>query len=327
MNNRLYYNNNLTSEEREIIHKVQHETDKLNLDNISRTKAYFNFYERYPDMIWAFLASMVSRNGGYNMCDLEGEWFPKIIKPQMRWQLFLTYERANWLIFKDAYSQLLLYHYSTKMNTPLFHLLPFFQVSEFMKSEWEVYWKHREKRRLMIALITNEQNVIHKPVILHPIYKRRVFQSWMFLFQDWFHFSFVLFPMCDGRVFGASVNGFRDVNKRINLGKRLADILFDNQLYPYFYQFSKKVEHTGSRYDYEKYLKPGMKRQTPYLRSTFPVIRHHLQDHRDWFRERKFNREWMNPVVQHIHPIELSNWYWEKLNQMHGFISFANWAR
>ncbi|UOK59912.1 DUF2515 domain-containing protein [Bacillus sp. OVS6] len=32
---------------------------------------------RNPEIRWAFLASMVSRNAGYCMTDLKGTWFQK----------------------------------------------------------------------------------------------------------------------------------------------------------------------------------------------------------------------------------------------------------
>lgn len=307
--------------EADIIFKIREETGRKNLDNISRTNAYQDFYMETPEMIWAFLASMVSRNGGYNMCDLQGEWFPKMIDPAMRQRLFLTYERANWLIFRDAYSQLLLYSYSTKMNRPMFHLLKYLDVSEFMEKEWNVFWKTRDKKRLMISLIVNEQNVIHRPVIKHHVFKKRVFNSYMFAFEDWFHFSTVLFPTCEGELYGASVNGFKSVSKRINLGKRLADILFDRRYYPLFLEFALKTEHTASRNDYEKYFPFHKKRDTPFLRTTYPVISHHYHKQTDWYKERKIHRQWLEKTVQHRHPTHLTKWYIQKQKQLHALVA------
>ena len=191
-------------------------------------------FKKNPDIIWSFLASMVSRNGGWNMCDLEGNIFREILEPKTRKELFLTFERANWLIFHDVYPQLLLYQYSTKIKRPMFHLLPYFKCSKFIQNEWERYWRESNRERLTTALIINEQNVIHKPVIHHPVYKKQVFQSWIFNFQDWLHFSCVLFPTCGGELYGASVNGFKSLSKRINLGKRLAKILTHPRLFPFF---------------------------------------------------------------------------------------------
>ncbi|SEM83681.1 Protein of unknown function [Mesobacillus persicus] len=314
---------NLSQLEENLIFKIRLETERFNVDNVSRTSAYFDFYLKHPDIIWAFLASMVSRNGGYNMCDLEGDWFPLILEPPVRRTLFQTYERANWTIFRDAFPQLLLYHYSTKMGMPLFHLLVHLNISTFMKGEWESYWKERDKKRLMDALIVNEQNVIHSTVIEHPVFQRKVFNSFRFLFQDFFHFSAVLLPTRRGELYGASVNGFKSVNKRINLGKRIASILFDPELYPLFLDFALTTEHTGSRYDYEQYLFAGKKRDTPFLRWTFPVMNHHYRRQPDWFRERRFHKNWMNPAITHRHPIHLTNWFLDKQRQFHTFVSIT----
>jgi hypothetical protein len=307
----------LPDHEAELIYNIKLETERKNADNISRTNAYLDYYLENPDMIWSFLASMVSRNGGYNMCDLEGEWFPRMIKPAIRKQLFLTYERANWLIFRDAYSQLQLYSYSTKKNIPMFHLLKYLDVSAFMEDEWNLFWQSRDKKRLMTALIVNEQNVIHQPVISHPVLKKRVFNTMMFSFEDLLHFSTVLLPTCEGELYGASVNGFKSVHKRINLGKRLADILFDPRNYPLILEFALKTEHTASRHDYEKYFPFYKRRDTPYLRCTFPIIEHHYHKQLDWYNERRFHKKWLHQEIHHIHPTHLTKWYLRKQKQIH----------
>ncbi|WML40337.1 DUF2515 domain-containing protein [Neobacillus sp. OS1-2] len=308
--------NHLTIQEQTIIRQIRSETNKKNIDNISRTDAYFSYFKKNPDIIWSFLASMVSRNGGWNMCDLEGSIFPQLLDDRVRKQLFHTYERANWLIFHDVFPQLLLYQYSTKINRPMFHLLPYFNVSVFIQKEWKRYWKENNRNRLTTALIINEQNVIQTPVIEHPVYKKKVFQSMIFSFQDWLHFSCVLFPTCGGEVYGASVNGFKSLSKRINLGKRLASILFHQRLFPYFLEFAEKTPHTGSRYDYEQYFKIRPVRKTPLLRTTFPVIMHNQHSYADWSKCRRVSPVWLHLPARHRHPIHLTDWYLAKSNQL-----------
>lgn len=308
--------NHLTIQEQTIIRQIQGETNKKNIDNISRTDAYFSYFKKNPDIIWSFLASMVSRNGGWNMCDLERSIFPHLLTAKTRKQLFLTYERANWLIFHDVFPQLLLYQYSTKMKRPMFHLLPYFHVSAFIQKEWNKYWRENDKERLTTALIINEQNVIQTPVIEHPIYKKKVFHSMIFSFQDWLHFSCVLFPTCGGEVYGASVNGFKTLSKRINLGKRLASILFHPRLFPHFFEFAEKTPHTGSRYDYEQYFKLKTVRKTPILRTSFPVIEHNQRTHDDWSLQRIVFPSWLYFPARHRHPIHLTDWYLSKSNQL-----------
>jgi hypothetical protein len=308
----------LSEEEKKSMSQILIETNKNNIDNISRTTAYFTYFKKNPDITWAFLASMVSRNGGWNMCDLEGSIFPHLLEMKTRKQLFLTYERANWLIFQDVFPQLLIYQYSMEKKRPMFHLLPHFHVSSFIQKEWIRYWKTRDRNRLMTALIINEQNVIQTPVIEHPVYRSKVFHSMIFSFQDWLHFSCVLFPTCGGELYGASVNGFRSLSKRINLGKRLANILFQPRLFPYFYEFAESTPHTGSRFDYEQYfikLYPT-KRDSPFLRTTFPVIEHHIHLYEDWSIKRVVSPLWLHFPAHHRHPIHLTDWYIVKKEQL-----------
>ncbi|WP_316569820.1 DUF2515 domain-containing protein [Neobacillus sp. YIM B06451] len=300
-----------------LIEEIKLKTAKWNIDNITRTNAYFRFFKMHPDIGWSFLASMVSRNGGWNMCDLEGSIFPHLLKPAARKQLFLTYERANWLIFHDVFPQLLLYHYSTKMNRPLFHLLKQFRVSSFMQKEWPVFWEKQDSERLTTALIINEQNVIQKPIIEHPLYKNKVFLSPGFFLQDWMHFSCVLFPTCGGELYGASVSGFRKVANRIELGKRLAKILFHPRLFQHFLEFAEKTAHTGSRHDFEQYFKQKVQRQTPFLRATYPVIEHNRHEYSDWSIGRLFPTPVLFLPAKEKGTIHLTDWYITKRDQLY----------
>lgn len=313
----------MIDDEQLCINRIINETQSNNVDNILRTKAYLLFFQKYPEISWAFLASMVSRNGGWNMCDLEGRWFPQVLPDKFRNLLFLTYERANWLIFHDAYPQLLLYHYSTKMGRPMFHLLPYFYVSNFMKDEWNHYWKYRNRKRLMTALIINEQNVIQNPVIEHPVFREKVFHSVSFYFQDWFHFSSVLFPTLKGELFGAVVSGFTRLDNRIELGKRLAEILLEPALFPGFLKFAEEIEHTGSRYDFEQFLRDKKERDTPFLKDAFPVINHQIDEKKDWSLQRKINKDWFEPISQKSSTL-LTKWYEGKQKQMHSLINIRN---
>jgi hypothetical protein len=308
-----------TNEEICCIQRIMDETKRKNMDNISRTKAYLKFFQLHPEISWSFLASMVSRNGGWNMCDLQGAWFPLVLTESQRYLLFLAYERANWFIFHDAYPQLLLYHYSTKMQRPMFHLLPFFHVSSFMRTEWDMYWEGRDGKRLMTSLIINEQNVIQKQVIEHPFFKSKVFRSLAFYLQDWFHFGAVLFPTLEGKLYGASVSGFQKVDKRIDLGKRLADILFAPNLFPMFLKFALKTEHTGSRHDYEQFFRIRKFRDTPYLRTVYPIVRHYVDEYQDWSKKQKVKKGWYQKI-EHKEPILLTDWYLKKQKQMQAYI-------
>ncbi len=306
----------LKCSEKKLLKIISLKTFFCNRDNISRTNAYFQYFQHHPDVLWSFLAHMVSRNAGWNMCDLEGPALSRLVDGDKRRKLFFTYERANWLIFQDAYPQLLIYHYSTRLGKPMFHLLKYFHISSFMETEWNRYWRNKDKERLLISLIINEQNVIQRPVIEHPFFKKHVFDTALFFLQDWLHFSCVLFPTLEGRLFGASVNGFKSVSKRIDLGKRLADILFHEDIFPFIFRFAKKISHTGSREDYERFLQQNYKSDTPPLRRIYPVILHPPRPVADWSLSQKLKRKWFSGKVSHRHPIHLTDWYADKREQL-----------
>jgi len=298
-----------------IVDSIKRKTKKRNIDNISRTQSYASFYEKHPEIKWSFLASMVSRNAGWSMTDLAGIWYQKALASDIRESLFLTYEKANWLIFSDAYPQLLIYELSKKYRKPLFFLLKHFNVSKFMIEEWNRYFVEKNHEHLLMALIINEQNVIQKPVLEQKEFVKNIFHTFPYRFQDFFHFSTVLFPTLDGNLYGCSVVKFRDLKKRIYLGKCLASILFHPLYYERFFQFSKLVTHTGSRYDYEKFFPNTLNRDTPYLRTTYSIISHDIDERKeDWFHNQSLTKLF-KPIKRPKH-LELTNWYMRKRQQL-----------
>ncbi|MFC0271644.1 DUF2515 family protein [Metabacillus herbersteinensis] len=312
------------AESLDLLTYIKNTTQLGNYDNISRTYAYKNYYERNLEIKWSFLASMVSRNAGWCMTDLQGTWFRKALSNEKRHLLFMTYEKANWRIFADAYPQLLIYEQSKKENKPLFSLLIHFHVSTFMVKEWQYFWEYQDKERLMIALIINEQNVIQKPIIENKFYIKKVFHSFPYFFQDEFHFSTVIFPTMRGELYGFSVYDFQNVTKRIQLGKRLAWLLFHPEYYDDFLLFSRIITHTGSRYDFEQYIPKKSKRETPFLRTTYPIVTHLLDEvQRDWFHGQsttKWFRKEKKPDTYHI-----TEWYKQKKKQLHLFTTIEEY--
>ncbi|WP_160645676.1 DUF2515 family protein [Chengkuizengella marina] len=251
-------NNNFTKVEQEIIDKIQEKTKTNNLNNNTRTQAYLEVYKRNSNLHWAFLAHMVSRNGGWNMTDLKGEFLPRLLNNEKRLATFLMLERANALIFQDAYPQLLLYEESFRLNKNLFHLLDAFHISKFMRPFWDFFWSNQQQSTLLtIALIINEQNYIEKRVVLNPKYKEKVLDKFYFKTQSILQLNQVLFPMITSHqndkkdLVGVTVQNFSNLKERIEVGKKLYTILF---CYPDYYQaiktFSTQVPHTGSRVDY-----------------------------------------------------------------------------
>ncbi|ENQ3077801.1 DUF2515 domain-containing protein [Bacillus cereus] len=312
-----------TNEEKELVNYIQQQTILANADNISRTHAYKEYYERNKEIRWSFLASMVSRNAGWNMTDLEGKYYPKVLSQEIRKQLFLTYERANWLIFLDAYPQLLLYEYSKRMKKPLFHLLQMFSVSVFMEGEWSRFWEQKKEERLMTALIINEQCTIQEPVIEHPFYQKHIFQTLMFKIQELFHFSAVIFPTIAGNLYGFSVHQFETLTKRIELGKRLAWLLFHPTYKELFYTFSSQTVHTGSRFDYEQYFNLSKEQDTPQLRDVFSVVSHHRKAENDWFYP-GVDVEKLFLFEEPKEEVEMTEWFLQKQKQFHFFAALQS---
>jgi hypothetical protein len=246
----------LTKEEMFIIHHVSEQTKTANRNNLTRTKAYEAYYLQYPEIHWAYLAHMVSRNGGWNMTDLKGDMLPRLLSKQEVEDFFELLERCNWLIFQDAYPQLLLYAESKKREKPLFHLLPHLNVSIFMEVSWKWFWKYRDSKILSLALIMNEQNYIELRVIQNPKYKRNALEQAEFKTQSFLHLNHVLFPYWDSktkkvRLAGTIVEDFNDLKTRIKVGKHLYALLFEvKEVAEGVRDWSNHMSHSGSRADF-----------------------------------------------------------------------------
>ncbi|WP_047985281.1 DUF2515 family protein [Ornithinibacillus californiensis] len=302
--------------ERDYLHYIINETRKHNIDNISRTKAYQNFYIKHQEIKWSLLASVVSRNAGWNMTDLTLPPYKKMLGDNERNNLFMTYERANWLIFSDAYPQLLVYKLSLKYDVPFRELLEELQISTFMIREWEIFRKKRDKNRLMIALIINEQNVIHNPVIRQPYFKKKVFFSFPYILQNQFLINAVLLPTREGRLYGTFIQGFTNIDNRITIGKNLATQLFHRDVYPAIMDFILHVEHTGSRIDYERYLSIHLPKSSM-LRMTFPIIDHQDNIRNDWYLLGGMKKKWFKPLQ--VDPLEIGMSFYQKRHLLYAY--------
>jgi hypothetical protein len=311
---------------KKIIQRIKQQTRRLNKDNISRTIAYKTFYDAHPEIKWALLASAVSRNAGWSMTDLKGRLFQKGLSSDQQTWLFAMYERANWLIFSDAFPQLLLYSYSKRYGVPLFSLLNEFDVSAFMMKEWELFWNKMDQKRLMYALIINEQNTIQTPIIQNHWLKKNVFTAIPFLISDFFHFNTVVFPTLDGRLLGLSISNFTKAENRIKLGKMLGKLLFHPVYHTPCYHFLDLVPHTGSRFDMEKVL--GIKKRTsPLLRACYPVAIHSLDEEKsDWFRKSSQVRHSFKDV-QLPDDVDVTEWFHQKRKQLAALFAIKNWLK
>jgi hypothetical protein len=243
-----------THDEENLLASIHGETSRCNRNNLTRTDAYLRYFQRNPEVHWALLAHLVSRNGGWNMTDLRGEWFSRIGSEKEAMAFFGFLERANWLIFGDAYPQLLLYEESKKRYQNLSHLLPHSHVSGFMTPIWNEFWETRDSHLLTRALIVNEQNYIESRVVQNPDYSQAVLDSLKYQVQSLLNLNQVVFPFGKGssvRLAGTVARRFMSLNDRIETGKRLYRILYQDKLQTQaMLRWATSVVHTGSRADY-----------------------------------------------------------------------------
>lgn len=253
--------------ERLLIERILAETARLNHNNVTRTEAYRLMYKRHPELHWAMLAHLVSRNGGWNMTDLEGEWLPHLLPGAKRKDVFLLLEHANAFIFGDAYPQLLLYEESIHADRPLFHLLPAFGVTRFMRPVWEQFWRRRDPVPLTIALIVNEQHFIEQRVVQDDYFRRNVIDTFFFGMQSLLQLNAVMFPYhTDNELLlaGLIMEHFDDLSERIEFGKALYAILFGvPRVREGALAFADRGRHTGSRVDYAPQIFARVRRDPP----------------------------------------------------------------
>lgn len=187
----------LSAEDLQLAESIADETRQAGISNITRTAAYLACYEACPELHWAFLAHMVSRNAGYNMTDLQGSRLEEAMEPEAKRLNYRFLERSNALIFQDAYPQLLLYRKSRERGASLFHLLPYFHVSRFMSPFWERFWIDRGSALLTVGLIINEQNYVEKRVIQHPYFQKYVTGTAGFHLFSLMGLNQIVFPLLE----------------------------------------------------------------------------------------------------------------------------------
>ncbi|MGO4110270.1 DUF2515 domain-containing protein [Paenibacillus sp. YAF4_2] len=256
-----------SGEESLLIERILAETARLNRNNVTRTEAYRLIYKRRPELHWAMLAHLVSRNGGWNMTDLEGEWLPHLLPGGKRKDVFLLLEHANAFIFGDAYPQLLLYEESIHADRPLFHLLTAFGVTRFMRPVWEQFWRRRDPVPLTVALIVNEQHFIEERVVQDDYFRKNVIETFFFGMQSLLQLNAVMFPyhsVNELRLVGLIMEHFDDLSERIEFGKALYAILFGvPRVREGALAFVDKGRHTASRVDYAPQIFARVRRDPP----------------------------------------------------------------
>jgi len=278
--------------EKQVIEEILQKTNAQNVNNCTRTQAYLDFYTKHPEIHWALLAHLVSRNGGWSMTDLKGELLEHIFNERQKVDFFLFLEKANAFIFHDAYPQLLLYERSKKDRKNYFHLLSSFGVSIFMKPVWDsFFYQPTFSRLLTTALIINEQHYIESRLISNPYFENCVYESKAFRLQEKLHLNYVIFPReikALTKLIGLNVSHFAPIEKRIELGKKLYRMLFSSlKARKEITDFVHNNPHTGSRTDYWPSIfsstRPSSKIYSPTLEVAWNCY-HHTFTNKDWFQ-------------------------------------------
>lgn len=275
-----------------ILEDIKTLTQQHNRSNVTRTAAYLDCYEQYPELHWALLAHMVSRNGGYHMTDLHSDLMHNLLNQQDREHMYRMLERCNALIFQDAYPQLQLYIHSRRLGRSCFHLLSHFHVSAFMTPFWERFWLERCSSILSVALIINEQNYIESRVVQHPYFQKEVLSKPAFHLHNLAGLNHIIFPLGQGAgLTGRVIEHFGKINERIQFGKGLYALLFGvEQVLQQVLEYARAVPHRGSRAEYW----PGL------------FTRQHAgpQDHK-LYAEALLNEEWL-PEDQRLYSPDLT---------------------
>ncbi|WP_165967232.1 DUF2515 family protein [Jeotgalibacillus sp. S-D1] len=282
----------LSNAEEAVVSSIKENTDYYKKNNVTRTKAYLELYQRNPELHWAFLAHMVSRNAGWNMTDLKGHSINQLLSYNQKALFFRFLEKANYLIFEDAFPQLLLYEKSKSDRINYAHLLPHFGVSLFMLPIWQQFIDDHNKNveMLTVSLIINEQHFLETHVMQNAFFKKNVLQSFTFQLQERLGFTHILFPhfAADGiELAGLTVQQFSSLPSRIEIGKNLYVQLFKGVLNG-AQTFAYEKNHTGSRSDYFPDLFSCKKELTkiwsPLLTSVWEDVQHPELNRADWFK-------------------------------------------
>lgn len=336
----------LSENDKQCIHLIREQTRQLNQNNVTRTQAYFQFYLQHPEIHWALLGHMVSRNVGWNMTDLKGELLTKLLPERDQEAFFSFLERGSWLIFQDVFPQLLVYELSVRGRQEMFHLLPFFYTSTFMETMWRYFWHSGDSYTLAIALVINEQSYLEKRLIQNNHFKKTVTDTVSFKMYDFLRLNNILFPYYEREkrektsLAGATSRHFTSLHERILFGKELYSLLFQREkILAGVLKWAHERPHTGSRKDYwpdlfndvnESFPRSLYKRRvkncvlrkgaellySPPLKYAWPNTPHEDAKGGDWFedwhvldyihKEVNFNGEILNHYCKTLETIELA---------------------
>ena len=244
------------------------ELDVRNVDNVARTESYLELYaftrEHPPELPWLLMAHLVSRNGGYLMSDVARQLGRRdgVFTPAALEQLFLFLERANFLIFWDAW------HHVTHYLLGGAEALAPPRTSRFMVDAWRRFDSGPQPdddtraRDLVRDLVTNEQNLIERRVVHGARFAAaRAIVSFAEATSSDKPLSL---PLTSAEI---RVGEFARLERRIATGWRIYDeVLADPARRADIFAWARARPHDGSRSAYGG-------RAGPRIRDAWPVAR------------------------------------------------------
>ena len=234
------------------------ELDERNVDNLRRTDSYLQLYsytvQHPPDEPWVLMAHLVSRNAGYLMTDLARAIARTPALAQAATNLFELLERANYLIFYDAW------HHVLTARIAGVDGLAVDRSTARARTAWRRHAEAYDERRLVLDLVANEQHLIEHRVVHHPRFA--LARTMLAAIEASGRDKPVVMP---GRDVEVRVGDFASVDARIEAGRRLYDeILVDRGVRAELFAWAQAHPHTGSRSVYGG-------RAGPTLREAWPV--------------------------------------------------------
>ena len=239
--------------------------DDRNRDNVARTASYLELYAwtraHGPELPWLLMAHLVSRNAGYGMCDLARQLDgPRGADPALAEAsrtLFLLLERANWLIFHDAWHHVLhhLLGRTAALASP--------RTPRFMIDAWRRYEASPDERRLVLDLVHNEQHLIERRAVHEP--RLAAGARLIDLIERSGRERPIHFPVADAPAI--TIGRFASLAHRIEAGRRIFDeVVAYRGRRDALFAWASAHPHTGSRAVYGG-------RDGPTLREAWPVER------------------------------------------------------
>ena len=168
---------------------------------------------------------------------------PKSFSPRALTELFLFLERANYLIFYDAWHHVI--HHLLGRS----HALGEGRVARFMREAWRFYEARAHavspdvERRLVLDLVTNEQNFIERRVVHAPRFETP--RAIIAFIESVGREAPLVLPLTGVRI---AVGGFAALSRRIETGRRIFDeVLADPTRRSEISAWALEHPHTGAR--------------------------------------------------------------------------------